>query len=357
MANHEWCSIREIKQSGGGKAKVPCQVESVRQKITKSGKPYYEIALRDAEDSASLKAWEDSPAFPLAAALRSGQFLEISGDWSVGQYGLDCKDWNSRTLDENETAALLAGSEMLRQRQAEYWDEISAYVAGMVDPRLRMLCKWFLDDYGDRFRRTAAARDYHHARRGGLVEHVGQMMRSADAICGVYPTLNRDLVLAGVLFHDAGKLWENCFPESGFTMPITETGELLGHITIGMELVNRLWRELMENEEASEWRTLEPSNDHVRLHLLHLIASHHGEHEFGAPVLPHTPEAIVLHHVDNIDAKLEMMFRGYETSPEVGRNILDRVRPLPTRLVRPLAHFQFVEKDIEPPLRDNAHSE
>ena len=345
MANDEWMSIREVKQAGGGRTLVRCQVEAVRERVTKSGKPFYEVQLRDAEDSVALKAWEDTNSFAIAASLRAGQFVEVRGDWNVGSYGLECKEWAVRLLDSEAIAGVLAGSEGLRRKQAEDWEDISAFVAGMVDPRLRTLCQWFLDDYGDRFRRTAAARDYHHARRGGLVEHVGQMMRSADAICGVYPTLNRDLVLAGVLFHDAGKLWENSFPENGFIMPFTEPGELLGHITIGMELVNRLWRDLMENEEAAEWKALEPTNDQVRMHLLHLIASHHGEHEFGSPVLPRTPEAIVLHHVDNVDAKLEMMFRGYETSPELGRNILERVRPLPARLVRPLAHFQFVEKE------------
>lgn len=346
MANDEWTSIREVKQSGGGRYAVRCQVESRRERLTKTGKPYYELALRDAEDSVSLKVWEDSPAFSLVKALQAGSFVEICGDWSTGTYGVECKDWGVEVLAQDEVAAVLAGSEALQRKQLEDWEAIGEFVRGMVDPRLRTLSQWFLDDFGDRFRRTAAARDYHHARRGGLVEHVAQMMRGADALCGVYPAINRDLVLAGVLFHDAGKLWENCFPENGFVMPVTETGEMLGHITIGMELINRLWRDLMENEEAADWKSLDPANEQVRLHLLHLIASHHGEHAFGSPVLPHTPEAMVLHHVDNIDAKLEMMFRGYESSPEVGRNIFERVRPLPTRLVRPLAHFQFIEKDV-----------
>lgn len=338
MANDEWTSIREVKQCGGGNFAIRCQVESRKERLTKTGKPYYDLSLRDAEDSATLKVWADSPVFPAVEALRPGQFIEVVGEWNSGPYGLDCKDWGLSLLDEAGVAAVLAGSEELRQKQSVDWDDIVEFVKSMVDPRLRLLSQWFLDDYGARFRRTAAAREFHHARRGGLVEHVAQMMRSADALCGVYPSLNRDLVLAGVLFHDCGKLWENSFPEQGFLMPFTETGELLGHITIGMELINKFWRDLMENEEAENWKTIEPSNDQVRLHLLHLVASHHGEHEFGSPVLPHTPEAMILHHIDNIDAKLEMMFRGYEVTAEVGRNIFDRVRPLPGRLVRPLPH-------------------
>jgi 3'-5' exoribonuclease len=347
MAN-EWMSIREVKEAGAAAgAPVWCQVEAVRRKLTKNGKPYLDILLRDAGDSATLKVWEDSPAFAAAEGLRSGQFVEIAGDWTVGQFGLECQNWQARELGESQTAVLLAGTGELAERQARDWDEINEFVTGIRDPRLRTLCRWFIEEYGERFRRTAAARDYHHARRGGLVEHVAQMMRCGDAICGAYPGLNRDLLLAGILFHDCGKLWENSFPEKSFAMPVTEAGELLGHIPVGMELVNRLWRDLMDNEEAADWKQLEPANDQVRLHLLHLIASHHGEYEFGSPTLPRTPEAMVLHHVDNIDAKLEMFDRGYQISPEVGRNIHERVRPLPARMVRPLAHFHFVEPDAE----------
>ena len=344
----EWSSIRNVREAAGPvAARVWCQVESVRKKLTKNGKPYLDVALRDAEDNATLKVWEDAPAFQQAEGMQGGDLVEIEGEWSCGPYGIECRAMRARRLREGEAQELLGGSDDLRQRQAADWEDIVEFVAGLTDPRLRTLCRWFLDSYGDRFRRTAAARDYHHARRGGLVEHVAQMMRSADALCGAYPRLNRDLVLAGVLFHDCGKLWENSFPENGFVMPFTESGELLGHIPIGMELVNRLWRDLMENEEAAEWKTLEPANDQVRLHLLHLIAAHHGEYEFGSPTLPRTPEAIALHHIDNIDAKLEMMFRGYETSPELGRNIFERVRPLPARLVRPLASFQFTDRARE----------
>src|SRR5204863_8073579 len=129
----------------------------------------------------------------------------------------------------------------------------------------------------------------HHARRGGLVEHVAQMLRAATALSDAYPQLNRDLLAAGVLFHDAGKLWENGLPPDGFVMPFDERGELLGHIAIGIELVNALWRKLLGTAEALGWSELQPISEDVRLHLLHLIAAHHGELQFGSPVPPKTP--------------------------------------------------------------------
>ena len=146
----------------------------------------------------------------------------------------------------------------------------------IADPRLRALCEAFLNEFGDRFRRTAAARNYHHARRGGLVEHTAQMMRVALEIAPLYPQLNVDLLLAGILFHDCGKLWENALPENGFVMSYDERGELVGHISIGLELVNALWRKLSA-DNAQTWKDLLPPPEDVRLHLFHLIGAHHGE--------------------------------------------------------------------------------
>jgi 3'-5' exoribonuclease len=169
------------------------------------------------------------------------------------------------------------------------------------------------------------------------------MMRTAVAVCGVYPQLNRDLMVAGVLFHDCGKLWENGLPADGFTMPFDERGELLGHITIGAELVNALWRKLLATEEAKAWSGLVPASEDVRLHLLHLVVSHHGELQFGSPAVPKTPEAQALHYIDNLDARMEMFAAGYEKSDALAPRILERVWPLPGNLVTPLPKFDTNE--------------
>jgi len=165
------------------------------------------------------------------------------------------------------------------------------------------------------------------------------MMRSARKICEAYPALNTALMVAGGLFHDCGKLWENSYAEKGFTMPYSETGELIGHIPMGMELANKLWRDLLDGESSNEWQDLNPPNEQVRLHLLHLIAAHHGEIAFGSPVVPKTPEAMALHYIDNLDAKMEMFARGYETAAELAPNVFDQVRPLPGKLIRQLGKY------------------
>lgn len=331
--------IAELKRraaAGRERLRVRVQVESVARKTARNGNAFLDVQLADAEDSLSLKVWSDAPAFATAAGWKGGEFVEIDGEWSSGSFGPEARQWEARPLDADETRLLLAGSEALRARQAEDFAVIEAEVAGIRDPRLSAVSRLFLERFGERFRRSAGARTFHHARRGGLVEHVARMMQGASAICGVYPELNRDLLIAGVLFHDSGKLWENCYAPDGFTMPYSMVGELLGHIPMGIELVNALWREMMEAPEAADWRTLEPGSEEVRLHLLHLIGAHHGEHAFGSPVLPKTPEAMALHYVDNLDAKMEMFFKAYETATPLARQVFERVRPLPSRLVSPL---------------------
>jgi 3'-5' exoribonuclease len=155
----------------------------------------------------------------------------------------------------------------------------------------------------------------------------------------LYPQLNLDLLIAGILFHDSGKLWENQFAENGFVMAYDEIGELMGHISIGLELVNSLWRRLSA-EQAEEWRNLAPASEDVRMHLLHLIGSHHGEMQFGSPVFPKTPEAMALHYIDNLDARLEMFAAGYATAKPLADRIFERARPLPGNLVKSLEKFQ-----------------
>jgi len=336
--------IRRAVQNGEVEARVHVQVESAQAKTTRELKPYCELALADACDRMTLRVWNDHPAYKTCDSLRVGDFVELYGEFQQHQsYGLDAKKWNVRPLKESEIADLLQGPADLRAKQAIDWDLIVQTCAAIADPRLRALCEAFLHDLGDRFRRTAAARNYHHARRGGLVEHTAQMMRVATKIAPLYPQLNLDLLLAGILFHDSGKLWENQLPENSFTMGYDERGELMGHISIGLELVNSVWRKLSaENTEA--WKLFAPASEDVRLHLLHLIGAHHGEPEFGSPVSPKTPEAMALHYIDNLDARLEMFAAGYTTAKPLAARIYDRVRPLPGNLVRPLQKFTMSEK-------------
>jgi 3'-5' exoribonuclease len=332
-------TLKQAAHQGRLEATVRGQVDSLTRKDARNGKPFWELVVADSEAKMTLRAWSDEPAFARCEELQPAAFIEISGAFShTPNFGLDAKGWNCRELTLEERDALLAGPPELRARQEADFRFIEAQAASVGDPRLKALCLLFLAEHGERLRRSAAARQNHHARRGGLVEHVGQMLRTALALAAVYPGLNRDLLIAGVLFHDSGKLWENSMPADGFVMPFDERGEMLGHITIGIELVNSLWRKLLAGSEAKSWSGLRPVNDDVRLHLLHLVAAHHGELQFGSPIVPKTPEAWALHYVDNLDAKLEMMAAAYQGKTLAPR-IFERLWPLPANSVQPLEKF------------------
>jgi 3'-5' exoribonuclease len=339
-------TLKRATLEGKIEGRLHVQIESLTRKETKDGKPYWELIAADAEAKLTLRAWSDGPAFAVCEQLTAGNFIEVAGEFGASAaFGVDARRWTARELEAAERDAVLGGSPELRERQAVDFAHIQTVASHLGDPRLRALAALFLEEYGERFRRAAAARGNHHARRGGLVEHVAQMMRSAVAITTAYPALNRDVLLAGVLFHDCGKIWENGLPPDGFTMPFDELGELLGHITIGIELVNRLWHRLLASETATSWKTLQPRNEDVRLHLLHLLASHHGELQFGSPVVPKTPEAWALHYVDNLDAKMEMMTMAYANSKPLAPRIRERAWPLPGNLVLPLPPFENPSQD------------
>jgi 3'-5' exoribonuclease len=340
-------SISSLKDQAGDVpllASIKAQLQTRAMKSTKDGKPFFDLVFVDSTGSISLKVWSNTPLYAEVEKMNLSAMLRLAGEWTQNQYGINGIDISWKELEGEEIAVFLAGDTQTREKQQRDYAEIVAFCESMRDPRLKRLAECFFEKMGDRFCRTAAARKNHHARRGGLVEHVAQMMRSANAICGIYPELNRDLMISGVLFHDCGKLWENSYPEEGFAQIHSKYGEMLGHIPLGIELVNRLWLDLLNASEFDAYSEVKPTTDDVRIHLLHLIGSHHGQLEFGSPVLPKTPEAHALHYIDNLDAKMEMLRDAYSQSPEVAPGIYDRVFPLSTNLIKPLGSF---EGDVE----------
>jgi 3'-5' exoribonuclease len=339
-------SISELKKTAREaspvEASIHAQIEKITRKEASNGKPFQELQLRDGADSMTLRAWSDTGAFEACSSFTPGDFVAVEGVFShSAAFGLDSKRWEVTLIGEDAVEALLEGSQEHRILLDACDGVISRAVNSINDPRLRALCLKFLDQYGPRFRRAAAARGNHHARRGGLLEHTSRMMESALALCGVYQEVNRDLIIAGVLFHDTGKLWETCPPERGFGIVPELRGELLGHLSIGIELVNTLWRDLPKDG----WESLSPASEDLRLHLLHLIASHHGQLEFGSPVLPKTPEAALLHFIDNIDARMEMFFAAYQSTSPSKEGPLDWVRALGVSPVPSLGRFQDPTSD------------
>lgn len=177
-------------------------------------------------------------------------------------------------------------------------------------PQLRTLMECFLIDNElmDDLAKAAAGVKTHHAYRGGLLEHIVNILETAKRIRDLYPAVNFDLLLAGIFLHDLGKVREMSL-DNAFVY--TDEGQLLGHLIIGIEM-------LSEKIAEVERLTNESFPEELALRLKHMIASHHGSYEHGAVRLPMTPEAIALHHLDNLDAKVHEFARTIADDPNTG---------------------------------------
>ena len=174
------------------------------------------------------------------------------------------------------------------------------------------------------FKRAPAAMTMHHAYLGGLLEHTLNVVRAAEALLPLYPTLNADLVLAGAFLHDLAKSAELT---AGVNIRYTDRGQLVGHITIAAVWVQQ--KAQLLSEELSE-----PFPRKIVDLLQHLLLSHHGCHEFGSPKLPAIPEAFFLHYLDNLDAKMFMTANAIESDRDPDASFTGWVRALETRLYK-----------------------
>jgi 3'-5' exoribonuclease len=192
------------------------------------------------------------------------------------------------------------------------------------DSSLRSLMECFLVDDAlmDNLTRAPAGVKAHHAYHGGLLEHIVNLLETADRIRDLYPSIDFDLLLAGIFLHDLGKVREMDYET---TFVYTDEGQLLGHMTIAIELLNEKIAEV-------EKLTVEDFPQETALRLKHMILSHHGSYEHGSSKLPMTPEAIALHHLDNLDAKVHEFSRSIEDDP----NTQSHWTPFSPRLDRKL---------------------
>ena len=176
----------------------------------------------------------------------------------------------------------------------EMWAELTTHLESVRDPHLRVLLNRITTDHKDALREWPAAQQIHHAYRGGLLEHILKMADTGRHLARAYDA-NEDLVLAGALLHDIGKLQELTSEPGGATY--TRDGNLVGHIGLGLIFVH---------ETAA---SISGFPDTLRAQLEHLIVSHHGTHEHGSPVEPKTVEAFILAMVDELDARVHQVRR------------------------------------------------
>lgn len=177
----------------------------------------------------------------------------------------------------------------------ELWSRLRAAVTEMGNPHLRALLAAFLDDpeVAQRLRRAPAAKSLHHATIGGLLEHIVSLVGLCRLCADHYSFLDRDLLVAGAVLHDIGKIHELQYERPPFSY--TTAGQLLGHMAILLDLLRT---------KAAALPGFPPR---LKTLVEHMVLSHHGQLEFGSPKLPMFAEAVVLHHLDNLDSKVESL--------------------------------------------------
>ncbi len=206
------------------------------------------------------------------------------------------------------------------------WAEVVEILREVRNPHLRRLIKKVLEDHAlvAAFKQSPAAIEMHQAYIGGLLEHTLHVMRLAVAVLPFYPQLNADLLLTSAFLHDVGKTAELT---RDLTFRYTDRGQLVGHITIAA-----IWVQQKADLVAEE--TGEPFPAKTLDLLQHIILSHHGVHEYGSPKLPAIPEAMALHFLDNLDAKMNMFERLITTDTDAESNFTNYYRALEVRIYK-----------------------
>lgn len=278
----------------------------------RNGNDYLDLELADASGAINGKAWSDSQA--LGRELEAGDFVAFKGQVTSYNNRLQVSVKDCRRVTDEDTARGLDVARLIPSASEDVdvlWERLTGVLeTSLTRPEAKRLAAETLEAYGEALREHPAAKGFHHAYRGGLLEHVASMAQVANLLCDHYRELDRDQLLLGVLYHDIGKLRElEPMPSKEYT----EEGRLVGHVVIGYQMLRERCAAIPDFPAE------------LRRRLEHLVLSHQGLKEYGSPVEPATAEALALNYVDDLDAKLSMLRRAREEGLE-GRQWVDALR-------------------------------
>ncbi len=297
------------------------QSKDIRQK--KSGEPYLSMMLGDRTGDVEAKMWDN--AAEVMHTFERDDFVRVKALFQIFQNRPQLTVHKILRLDDREIdfADFFPASS---RHPEEMFTELRGLIAEISNPHLRALLELMFDDerIARAYKIAPAAKVVHHAYLSGLIEHVLSVCKLARMTSAHYQNVDVDLVLAGAILHDIGKVDELTF-DRGFGY--TTDGQLIGHIIMGVRMVEEKLRQLPDFPPK------------LRSLLEHMILSHHGELEYGSPKVPLFAEAMLLHHLDNLDSKMESMramvdkdrhFDGHWTSysSALDRAVLKKVKYL-----------------------------
>lgn len=310
-------------------------VASNRQLRTKSdGSNYLSMTLLDRTGQLEARMWEVKDAEDFA----SGDVIKLRGSVCRYQEKLQIKIDRLRRADPVADVEEYDLGDFVPKTTfdvAALWSELRGYVDSFTDPHLRALLDLFLNDpaIAGPLREAPAAKALHHAWIGGLLEHTVSLLGLCDRVVPQYPEIHRDLLLAGAMLHDIGKLHELRW---GTSFSYTVEGQLLGHISIGASMIDQ------------KLASLPDFPPRLRTLLLHMILSHHGRLEFGSPKLPMTAEALLFHYLDDLEAKMQTLRTEFKRAADCGAapgQPTEYVRSLERSLLDTRAYLATAEAD------------
>ena len=259
----------------------------------RNGNLYLQVDLSDRSGSISTRMWNANE--DQYKAFENGDYVHVDGATQLFQGNIQLIANRIRRARPDEVDE----SDFLTLQSADvdkFRTRLVDILGGLESAPLKRLAQAFLDDelFMEKFCRAPAGMKNHHAYQGGLLEHVVSLMELVKVVAPKYPQLDEEKLLLGVLLHDAAKVDELTYDRD---IAYSDQGQLLGHMVMGVSLVDEKVREAVRKDG-------QPMPEKLITELKHMIVSHHGEYEYGSPKLPMTLEAITLHLLDNLDAKI-----------------------------------------------------
>lgn len=287
--------IKDLQE--GETIKESFLVSNVTKGVTGNNMPYLTITLQDNTGTIDGKKWEVKPED--TTIFVPGNIVYVQADVIYYKNGYQLKIISGEKMDDEKIDyARYTMSAPVPQETLE--TELKALLKTFVDADIALIVHTLIEKYYDRFITYPAAVRNHHEFTNGLLYHTLSMAGLAEKIAAFYPSIDRDLLIGGVLLHDLGKTIEL----SGPIIPkYTTEGKLLGHISIMAGEIRKVADELGIKSEVP---TL----------LAHMVLSHHGKMEFGSPVTPLIREALVLSMIDDLDAKMIILDKAYAETLE-----------------------------------------
>ncbi len=267
-------------------------------RANRNGNLYLQMELRDRTGVISARMWNAGEK--QFRSFEEGDFLQVKGKVQLYQGAMQVILNQFERLEE-PPANLADFLPQTEHDVSKLLERLRGVLRRLENPHLRALVECFFmdEEFVSAFCQVPAGVRNHHAYLGGLLEHVTTLLEAAERLLPLYPEINRDLLLSGIFLHDIGKIREL---SSGKVFGYSDEGQLIGHIVIGVEMLDEKVPKVTD-------LTGEPFPPELLWRLKHMIVSHHGTYEFGSPRLPMTVEAIALHHLDNFDAKVHSVAR------------------------------------------------